>query len=214
MTSKKKYSSLIISAFLLIFCLLILPGCTNTTSTKTSEDNELASSQKAVKEILEKAKEEWSKDAEIHQLTSDVNSIYVNNQRIFNGYKEGKFISWIARLYSPSKNQVVMSDWTSGKISLGESYGEGDSLSTKLESQIINLNALKEKNSSTEIYQKALEKGLNTKKYYYTMKITGAQANQINENTSPYTWYVYEKDPNNFDDKMQSVTVNTYTITP
>jgi len=46
------------------------------------------------------------------------------------------------------------------------------------------------------------------------MEITGAQINRVSEDTSPYTWYVYEKDPNNFDDNYQSVIINTYTITP
>jgi len=148
MKNKRKYFSLISGSILLIFSLFVVSGCTNNTTNSASE-NDLADSQKAVKEILEKAQNEWAKDAEIHQLISDVNSTYVNNQRIFNGYKNGKFISWIVRLYSPEKKQVTMASWTSGQISLGETYGENDSLFVDTESQILSLNALKEKNSST-----------------------------------------------------------------
>jgi len=213
MKSKKNYFSLISSAILITFLLIILPGCSNNETANSSLDKDLADSQKAVKEILEKAQNEWAEDAEIHELTSEVNSTYVNNQRIFNGYKEGKFISWIARLYSPEKKQVVMADWTYSRVTLEEPYDQEDPLFQSVESKIMSLNNLAEENSSVKIFQKAKDQGLNPKKYYYTMKITGPTTEAVSQETPIYTWHVYEKDPNNFDENMESLTVNTYTIT-
>jgi len=208
------YKKPIIILSLILAGILLFSGCGqnkgNPPTVESTQLDKIASSQEAVKAILEKARE-WSQDAEIHNLKSYVQSSVINDQWVFSGYDQGKFIIWTARLYSPSKKEARLATWVMGKISLGDPYGKDNPAFSNLESQFPNLNYLSQENSSIEAYQKAKLQGLDDKKHYYTMEIV-AQKKNDNTNEKNYIWYIYERDPNDINVRAEGKIIKTYII--
>lgn len=129
---------------------------------------------------------EWADDAMILHFNSVALSIRKEGSTIYYGHSAGKFASWSMYVYSPSMNKDAFIDWRNGEVSLSnENVVEDFLVPGRLDSPVYN--DVEQIVSSTEVYQTALDNGLDLEGNYINM-IMGLETE--NEYGDQYVWGV------------------------
>ncbi len=178
---------------------------TNETSMTNTASGQFIDSRAAASGILKKA-QEIDPNAQLHYLTSIAAVNQVNNLDMYSGYANGMYSSWAAIVYYPSTGMAVTGTWLNGIAVVEDPHPDA---SPDVGSSAYNLNYLATSESSSVIFNAAVDAGLDPVNYYVEMDIMSSGLDGADPD-----WQVYELDRTEIDEFGLSAINEVYFIDP
>jgi hypothetical protein len=208
--SSELFISLISLIFFLIFIFLV--GSQDKAQPEPDQDSQIntestLSSSEVFPEILEKAAD-WSADFKVLGCSGiTINSLEINGEKLtFIGAEDGRFASWSCNIFSANKKQSRTILWNKGELVFSDPITLEDNVASLIENRS-SFNELDSVVSSSEIFEKALEKGLNTETNFYNFYIGEAVTNKFPKS---YVWQIEERSKTEKDSNGVSKLIQNY----
>lgn len=208
------------SIILIILVLVVVGGLAayflTQTNTRTTNRNdniqaevtppilELVSSTEAIAATSEAAKS-WASDAKLYDCSGlTISSLTVSRVKFTHlGANKGSYNSWICTYYSASKGQTNIYKYKKEKVAGGDEPVNIGKYSDTMYNSIkypSNLSSLK---SSNEIFQNAVNKGLDADTNFVNMYLTNTQ-------DYGYVWKLDERSKTEVDEYEIGLLINSY----
>lgn len=178
---------------------------TNETSMTNTVSSQYVDSRAAASGIL-KAAQAVDPNAQLHYLTAIAEVSQVNNLDVYSGYDNGMYSSWAAIVYYPSTGMAVNGTWANGIAMIDDPHPEA---SANLSDNSYNLNYLATSESSSVIFQAAMDAGLDPVNYYIEMGIMSSGLDGADPD-----WVVQEKSMTDVDEYGMSIVKDAVMIDP